>query len=136
LPVPAARAVVAAVLPRAHLLTTGQLIDEIKRLAVAIDPDWARRRYESGLTGRKVIARRNPDGTANIGGYDLPVERVAAAAARVDRLAKAARRAGHPDLLDHLRAEVYLGLLDGAYEAMTDEQILTDLITRGAPDPV
>jgi hypothetical protein len=47
LPDPAARALVAALLPRAHRLTTGQLIDEIKKLAVAIDPDWARRRYES-----------------------------------------------------------------------------------------
>src|SRR5262245_63410665 len=115
LPHPAARTVVATLLPRAHTLTTGQLIDEIKKLAVAVAPDWARRRYESGLTGRRVLARRNPDGTANLAGYDLPVERVAAAAARVDRLAKAARRAGHPDVLDHLRADLYLGLLDGAY---------------------
>jgi hypothetical protein len=107
------------------------LIDEIKKLAVAIDPDWARRRYESGLTGRKVVARRNPDGTANIGGYDLPVDRVAAAAARVDRLAKAARRAGHPDVLDHIRADLYLSLLDGEYATLSDEQILADLIARG-----
>jgi hypothetical protein len=131
LPDPAARALVEHLLGRAHLVTTGQLIDESKRLAVAIDPQWARRRYERGLTGRKVVARRNPDGTANLGGYDLPVERVAAAAARVDRLAKAARRAGHPDVLDHLRADLYLSLLDGAYEALTDEQILEDLIARG-----
>src|SRR6185503_11835370 len=85
----------------------------------------------SKLTGRKVIARRNPDGTADLGGYDLPVERVAAAAARVDRLAKAARRAGHPDVLDHLRADLYLGLLDGAYQQLTDEQILADLLAQG-----
>src|SRR5262245_12092833 len=41
-----ARQVCDAVLPEAPGLTTGQLIERIKRLAIAIDPGWARRRYE------------------------------------------------------------------------------------------
>ncbi len=37
-----ARAVCAALLPRAPKLTTGQLIEQIKKMAIAIDPEWLR----------------------------------------------------------------------------------------------
>ena len=37
-------AIVAALLPKAHHLTTAQLIHQIQRHAIALDPDWARRR--------------------------------------------------------------------------------------------
>jgi Domain of unknown function (DUF222) len=40
-----ARQVCDALLPVAPELTTGQLTEQIKKLAIAIDPDWARRRY-------------------------------------------------------------------------------------------
>jgi hypothetical protein len=36
-----ARQVGATLLPRAPELTTGQLIDQIKKLAITVDPDWA-----------------------------------------------------------------------------------------------
>jgi hypothetical protein len=39
-----ARALCAELLPRAPGLTTGQLIEQIKKLAIALDPEWARRR--------------------------------------------------------------------------------------------
>ena len=98
-------------------MTTGQLIDAIKRHAIALDPEWARRRYERALRGRRVVGRRNPDGTASLSGYELPLDRVAAACARLDGLARAAKSAGHPDRLDHLRAELFLGMTDGRYAA-------------------
>ncbi|HET9116825.1 MAG TPA: DUF222 domain-containing protein, partial [Pseudonocardiaceae bacterium] len=60
-----ARAVCAALLPRAPELTTGQLVEQIKKLAIAVDPDWARRRYEQALAGRTVVGYRNADGSAN-----------------------------------------------------------------------
>ncbi len=47
-------AIVAALLPRAAQLTTAQLMHEIKRYAIALDPTWARRRYERALAGRRV----------------------------------------------------------------------------------
>lgn len=47
----AARAVCTELLPRAPGLSTGQLIEQIKKLAVALDPDWARRRYKVRPTG-------------------------------------------------------------------------------------
>ncbi|MGQ0632446.1 MAG: DUF222 domain-containing protein [Sporichthyaceae bacterium] len=84
-----------ALLPRCALtsspmLTTGQLREQIKRLAIALDPDWAQRRYENALRERRVAGTRNGDGTADLAGYQLPVERVAAACRRIDNLAKAA----------------------------------------------
>ncbi|HEY2949190.1 MAG TPA: DUF222 domain-containing protein, partial [Micromonosporaceae bacterium] len=44
-----ARAVCAALLPAAPGWTTGQLAEHIKRYAVALDPGWARRRYEQAV---------------------------------------------------------------------------------------
>ncbi|MGH8968018.1 MAG: DUF222 domain-containing protein, partial [Actinomycetes bacterium] len=44
-----AGAVCDALLPRAPKLTTGQLIEQIKKLAIAVDPDWVRRRYEQAV---------------------------------------------------------------------------------------
>ena len=46
-------AIIDALLPRAAQLTTAQLMHEIKRYAIALDPTWARRRYEQALKGRR-----------------------------------------------------------------------------------
>jgi hypothetical protein len=81
-------------LPRAPGLTTGQLIEQVKKLAIALDPEWARRRYEQAIADRKVVGYRNPDGSANLSGLNLPVDRVAAASGHIDALAKAAKHAG------------------------------------------
>lgn len=48
-----ARVRCAELLPRAPGLTTGQLIEQIKKLAIVLDPDWARRRYEQAIAERK-----------------------------------------------------------------------------------
>ncbi len=118
----------ARLLPRAHRLTTGQLIREMSRLAIALDPTWARRQYKKALTGRRVVGSNNPDGTANLCGSDLPLDQVAAACDRLDRLAKAAKQAGHPDPIDHVRADLFLALLDGSHQGLTDAQILNRLL--------
>ena len=117
-------------LPLAPKLTTGELIDAIAKLAIALDPEWVRRRYERALKGRRVVGKRNPDGTATLTGHDLPFDEVAAACARLDALAHAAKTAGHPDRLDHLRADLLVGLITGRYTAMTDQQILAALLTE------
>jgi hypothetical protein len=130
------QAIVAALLPRAPQLTTAQLIYEIQRHAIALDPTWARRRYERALKGRRVVGSRNPDGTANLAGYDLPVDQVAAAAARLDRLAKAAKQAGHPDPIDHVRSYLFLGMTDGTYEGLTDPQFLARVLADAMLAPV
>ena len=131
-----ARQVVEALLPKCDLgaqtrMTTGQLADEIKTMAVTLDPDWAQRRYEGKLEERRVIASREPEGTASLSGKHLPVERVAASKERIERLARAARRAGDKRPIDHIRADLYLGMTDGSYEGLSAEQIIAALLAAG-----
>jgi hypothetical protein len=122
-----ARAVCESLLVRVSKLTTGQLIEQIKRMAIAIDPDWARRRYEQAVSERKVVGYRNPDGSATLSGLNLPVERVAAACGHIDGLAKAAKHAGDSRPIDHIRADLFLGMTDGTYAGLDDATILEHL---------
>lgn len=127
-----ARVVTERLLPLVTELTTGQLIEQIKKLAVAIDPEWARRRYETALEQRKVVGSRNPDGTANLSGVNLPLDAATAAAARIQALAKSAKQRGHPGPVDALRADLYLGMLDGSYSNLDDQAILDRLLADQA----
>ncbi|MGH3975508.1 MAG: DUF222 domain-containing protein, partial [Pseudonocardiaceae bacterium] len=127
-----ARAVCATLLPRAPKLTTGQLIEHIKKLAIAVDPDWAQRRYEQALADRKVVGYRNPDGSANLSGCNLPLDRVATASGHIDALAKAAKQAGDTRPIDHIRADLFLGMTDGTYTGLTDTAIIELLSTAAA----
>lgn len=61
------------------------------------------------MADRKVVGYRNPDGSANLSGCNLPVHRVAAASGHIDVLAKAAKRAGNGRPIDHIRADLFLG---------------------------
>lgn len=87
-------------------------------------------------------------GASNLTGRQLPPERVAAAAARIDVLAKSAlcslvaRRLagdGDPRPIDHLRAEVFLCLTEGTWAGYDDAGILEALrasrpgVEPGAP---
>lgn len=116
-------------LPEAPALTTGQLAERVKRLAIAIDPTWARRRYEEAVRTRKVVGYRNDDGTANLCGYQLPTERTAAASAHIDELAKKVKHAGDARPLDHIKADLYVGMLDGSYTGWPETAIIDHLLT-------
>ena len=122
-------------MPRASRLTTGELAARIKKLAIALDPDWAARRYATAVRERNVIGYLNDDGTATVTGSALPLEQAAAACAHVEELARAAKRAGHPGRIGPLRADLYLGLLDGRWQHRTRDQIITDLLSRAPSDP-
>ena len=128
-------AVVAEVLPRAPELTTGELAVAIARLAIALDPEWVRRRYEAALRNRRVVGKQNPDGTGTLTGHDLPADEVVAACAHLDALARAAKAAGHPDRVDHLRADLLLGLVTGRYTGLTDQQIIETLLATAKNRP-
>ena len=111
--------------------------------AIELDPQWARRRYERSLSQRRVHGIIGEDGTATIIGEGLPADQVASACDRLDAIAWHLKRAGHPSRLDHIRADIYLGLLDGTYAGLTDEELLTKLLANipatpnpTAPDPV
>ena len=129
-----AQAIADALLPKAPGWTVGQLRDAIARRAIALDPEWTRRRYERGLRDRRVAGRRNDDGTANLAGYQLPTDQVAAACARLDAIAHAAQAQAHPDSLDHLRARIFLGVTTGVYTGYTDTQILGLLLDHAYSD--
>lgn len=116
-------------------ITTGQLIEQVKKLAIALDPEWARRRYEQAIADRKVVGYRNPDGSANLSGLNLPVDRVAAASGYIDALAKAAKHAGDSRPIDHIRADLFLGMTDGTYAGLDDTAILDHLAVLKAMKP-
>lgn len=123
--------VLATTLPSASLTgqraTTGQIAEEAKRIAIALDPDAAHAEYQGAVRRRRVVASRNPDGTANLSGQQLPPERVAAAAARNDTLAKAAKRDGDPRPIGELRAEIFLCMTEGTWSGLDDTAILDAL---------
>jgi hypothetical protein len=129
-----ARALAEELLPWATRLTTGQLIEQIKKLAITVDPEWARRRYEQAVADRTVVGYRNPDGSANLSGCNLPVHRVAAASGHIDALAKAVKRAGDGRPIDHIRADLFLGMTDGTYSGLDDAEIINQLLATGDVD--
>lgn len=116
------------VLPQAARVTATQLAEKVRRAAIALDPGWAERRYKQAVRDRKVIGYLNPDGSATVSGQYLPAEQACAACARVDSLADAAKRAGASALIDHLRAELFLGLLDGRFHGMSESAIVGELL--------
>jgi hypothetical protein len=125
------------VLPKAGRRTATELAEAVKRIAIALDPAWAERRYKEAVRDRKVVGYLNCDGSATVSGQNLPAGEAAMACARVDALAGAAKRAGARAKIDHLRADVFLGLLDGSFHGMTEAAIIADLQRRyPKPSPV
>ena len=122
-----------AVLPIAGRLTTGQIAHRLLRLIHEIDPGHLDRRYRRAVRDRQVICYLDRDGTATLSARGLPPDHAAAAVGRVDGLARALRRAGHPHTLDQLRADIVLGLLDGSLHGLTREEIIQTLLTGGSP---
>jgi HNH endonuclease len=121
-------------LPNAARYTATELAAKVQRIAIALDPAWAERRYRDAIRDRKVVGYLNPDGSATVSGQNLPADQAALACARVDALAHAAKRAGAVAKIDHLRSEVYLGLLDGRLHGLTPAAITAELL-RLYPKP-
>ncbi|GLX06533.1 hypothetical protein Misp03_34600 [Microbispora sp. NBRC 16548] len=115
---------------RAPAWTVGELIEHIQRLVLAIDPDWAEKRYREAVRRRRVVGMRNDDGTATVSGLDLPLDRAVAGCERIDELARACKRAGDHRPVDHIRADLFLGSLDGSFEGLSDAEIVTHVRTH------
>ena len=105
--------VVEIALERAPSQTTGLLAARIRRLALWVAPDSAEKRYEEGLEERRLVSDANPDGTANLCGYQLPPEKSQAAARRINRMAHQLKASGDSRSIDQIRADLFLDLLDG-----------------------
>lgn len=136
-----AATVIDHLLPDAASVVVGELIDQIKLACLAVDPEWAEKTYKNAVKTRRVRGYRNPDGTANLGGYAQPVDRVVAACGRIDQLARACKQAGDKRAMDLIRSDLYLRMLDGTFEAMTDAEIIAHVVAHplddhtGTPDP-
>ncbi|MDQ3765534.1 MAG: HNH endonuclease [Actinomycetota bacterium] len=60
------------------------------------------------------------------------MDRVAAASGHIDALAKAVKRAGDSRPIDHIRAELFLGMTDGTYIGLDDAAIIELFTTAPA----
>ncbi|GAA4563741.1 HNH endonuclease signature motif containing protein [Planotetraspora kaengkrachanensis] len=123
-----AETVCSQLVPGVDRLTVGALIEQIQRLVLAIDPEWAQKRYAEAVRRRRVVGTRNEDGTANVSGLDLPLDRAAAGCERIDDLARACKRAGDKRPIDHIRTDLFLGSLDGSFEGLTDKEIVAHVL--------
>ena len=123
------------VLPRAHEVSATGLRDRVRRLAIALDPAWAERRYRESVRHCRLVSYLTEDGTATISGQGLPADQAVAACARVVALADRAKRAGAAAPVDRLRVEIYLGLLDGRFDGKTQRDMVAELVAR-FPKPV
>ncbi len=124
-------------LPVAGRLTPGQLVVRLRRLVAAIDPRHYERRYRKALRDRTVCAWLDENGTAVLCARGLSPAQAQSAIERIDLLAHAARRAGHPSTLDQIRVDILAGLLDGTLHHLDRDQIITRLLTHrsGNDDP-
>jgi hypothetical protein len=134
-----ARQVADVALERAGTQTTGQLRARIQRLAIAIDPDSARERYEVRLLDRRVVIEATEAGTANLFGMDLPAADTNAAMRRINRLARSANTADDHRTLDQIRADILLDLLNGREPSQKNDagavvDIRVDLTTLAGLD--
>jgi hypothetical protein len=114
--------------------TAGRLANRLRRMILEADPEWAARRYHKAVRERGVTAYPDQDGTMTISGRGLAPDEAAAAMARIDELAAEIRRAGHPSLLPQIRADLYVGLLDGSLPHRDRGEILTAMLARARPD--
>lgn len=117
-------------IPKAHRLTTGQLAALLRRMVIAVDPDAAARWYREAVRRRGVIAYPAADGTITLSAHGLPTDEAEAACTRLEQLAARAQRAGHPGLVDQIRTDLFLGLLDGRFHHLTTNELITTLITQ------
>jgi hypothetical protein len=122
-------------LGEAPQLTVGELIDRVKRACLAIDPDYAEKRYREAVRTRRVCGSRNPDGTANLGGYNQPLDRIAAASEHIDALARGCKRAGDRRPVDYIRSDLFLGLADGTFERMGEDEIIAHVLAHPYTEP-
>ncbi len=122
LPELTAREVTAAIIDAAPRLTTGQLAARLRKLCIDVDPDEADDRYEQAIDNRRVVLQPTDTGAAALLAVDLPVDRAAAAASRINHLARSLKTSEEPRTMDQLRADVLLDLLVGTEEPSSRER--------------
>jgi hypothetical protein len=94
---------------------------------IAVDPGSARKRYEEGVTQRRVTTEPTDAGTANVFGLDLPAADSSAAMRRINRLARHLKAAGDERTMDQIRADIFLDLLNGRGEPSSGGRGVVDI---------
>ncbi len=97
--------------PQLGDLTTGALRDKARRAIIRIDPAAAERRRERAERKARLAVYGNEDQTATVAVERMPAQLAAAAKARVNAIARAAKAAGMAGPLALLEAKVATGLL-------------------------
>jgi uncharacterized protein DUF222 len=108
-----ARAIADKLILKAEGWTPGILRERLRYHVLKADPSLAREKYEWSVADRKVFLQPYADGTAQVGGVNLPPHLASAAYDRIDRMARAAKSAGDQRTLPQLRADAYLDVLSG-----------------------
>lgn len=93
--------------------TTGALKNKLRRELIKIDPDAAERRRKRGERNAHLSVYPNPDGTGTLAIEQAPAAQTAAAKARLNAIARAAKSAGSPESVELLEAMTAMGLLLG-----------------------
>ena len=97
--------------PQLGELTTGALKDKARRVIIKIDPAAAERRKQRAERKARFVLYGNEDQTATVAVERMPAQLAAAARARVNAIARAAKAAGMAGPLALLEAKVATGLL-------------------------
>ena len=120
-------ATVAAVLPEAPDLPVRALEDRLAEVANALDADWSAVRLAAALGRARVTHRRNPSGSGDLAGRDLPIEDAIRARGHLDAVAHAVHvelrdRGLRPPRRDWVRARVLCRLMDGSLTGLGDRR--------------
>ncbi|SDF94813.1 DUF222 domain-containing protein, partial [Pseudonocardia oroxyli] len=134
LPAAQAERICGMVVPWAERRTTSEIARRLRRLVMEIDPEHFERRFRKAHAERSVWAWVGQDGTATISAGGLAPESADAAVARIDRLARRVRAAGHPGTVGRIRADVFVGLLDGTLHGL-DEDAIAQVLLAAAAEP-
>ncbi|HSZ43462.1 MAG TPA: DUF222 domain-containing protein [Trebonia sp.] len=94
-------------------MTTGELRDAVRRAVIRIDPEAAEKRRKRAEKNSRVSLYANENHTATLALEDIPAAVGAAAKARVNAIARAAKSAGADDDIGALEAKTAVGLLLG-----------------------
>jgi hypothetical protein len=99
--------------PRMTAMTTQDVREAARRIVIRLDPDAAERRRQRNEKKARAVTWSNDDHTATFALDRIPAADAAAAKARVNAIARAAKSAGSRDPLPLLEAKTGVGLILG-----------------------
>jgi Domain of unknown function (DUF222) len=108
-----ARAVIDSLLDKVGGRTSAQLRPMLRRRVAKADPAAAGRKRDKTIAGRTLALYPDGDGTATLSLRGVPVHRAEQALGRVHAIATAIKDRGDGRLLDQIRSDVTLDLLQG-----------------------